>query len=91
MPTLALDRGSTLPFAPMKTYDPISVDLREKRREEKKTFLSLSNRSLLSFHEQLFDFIFFLLLLLFGYMAHITSFGSVFIPKQFIYFSFTLF
>ena len=28
-------RGPTLPFAPMKTYDLIFVDLREKRREKK--------------------------------------------------------
>ena len=27
-------RGLTLPFAPMKTYGPISIDLREKRRKE---------------------------------------------------------
>ena len=34
-------RGPTLPFATTKTYGPISIDLREKRRK-KKIFFSLS-------------------------------------------------
>ena len=37
-------RGPTLPFAPMKTYGPISINLREKRK--KKIFLSFSFFSL---------------------------------------------
>ena len=63
-------RRSTLPFTPIKTYDPISVNLRKKQKKEKKTFLplSFSSRSLspaaflLSF--VFFIFSFFLLLLL---------------------------
>ena len=35
-------RGMTLPFAPTKTYGPISVDLKKKRRKEKKKQISLS-------------------------------------------------
>ena len=63
--------GPTLPFAPTKTYNPISVDLREKRREKKKQIslsltLSLSIRfltflfiiSFLSFFLFLFYFLF---------------------------------
>ena len=35
--------GSTLPFALMKTYGPISVDLREKRKTHFFLYLSLSS------------------------------------------------
>ena len=58
---------STFSFAPMKTYGPISVDLREKRRKKKtKVLLSLSSRSpscpfILTF---LFPFIFCFLILI---------------------------
>ena len=38
-------RGSTLPFAPTKTYGPISIDPREKRRNYCFFSLSLSFRS----------------------------------------------
>ena len=40
-------RGSTLPFAPTKTYGPISVDLREKQKKKKiSPFLSSRSNSL---------------------------------------------
>ena len=57
-------RGLTLPFVPTKTYNPISVDLREKRRKEKKNFslslftLSISPVSLFFFFSSLLTFIF---------------------------------
>ena len=93
-------RGPTLPYAPTKTYGPTSVDLKEKQRKEKKTFLSLFTLSSLPrqfdfsmffFRFYLFLFYFIIIILLFEYMAHIASFGSVYILKQFISFKFTLF
>ena len=41
-------RGPTLPFSPTKTYDPISVDLRKKRKKSSFFSLSLSLSSLFS-------------------------------------------
>ena len=66
----------TFPFAPTKTYGPISLDLREKRREKKNLFVSLSlySRSHPSVPPLLFPFdfysfflIYLLLLLLFSF------------------------
>ena len=75
----------------MKTYGPISVDLRKKRREEKYKNLpppSLSIHVVIPlFVCPFFIFIFFLLLLLFGYIAYITLFESVSAPNFFYFFS----
>ena len=63
---------STLSFAPTKTYNPISIDHREKRREEKKIFFSLSILAIPSVRSSppfcffiSFDFIFFFILFFF--------------------------
>ena len=82
----------------MKTYGLISVNLREKRREEKNKQISLTSRS--NSHVRLHPldiFRFFILfiiiiiiiiiLLLFDYMAHIASFESISSPKKFYLFS----
>ena len=80
-------RGPTLPSTPMKTYSPISINLRDKLE-----VLSLE----ILFHSPLtptlcLDFPFSFSFFKFGYMAHIAPcvhllFGSVFTSKQFISF-----
>ena len=58
-------RRSTLPFAPTKTYGPISVDLREKRREEKeKKSFSFSLHALNVVRPSTIDFFFFLIIII---------------------------
>ena len=90
-------RGPTLPFAPTKTYGPISVDL----RDEKIFFFPFSLSILaLPLWSVPFSFPFDFYLLLFfkkiGYMAHIApcvhlSFGYISALKQFTSFQFNLF
>ena len=64
-------RGLTLPFAPTKTYGPISIDLREKQRKEKKKIslslftLPLSRKMPFLFYFHFYPFFLFFLFLLF--------------------------
>ena len=74
-------RGSTLPFALMKIYDPISIDLREKQIFF--PFLSFSSRSPSVF----LPFLTFILFI-FYFLSYVhISFRFISSPKQFIYFS----
>ena len=72
-------RGPTLPFAPTKTYSPISIDLREKRKKKKISLSSHSNSlpsvPLLPFLTFIFLFFYFFLssflfFLIFFYLSH---------------------
>ena len=65
----------------------------EEINKENKNKIKLSHVSLSVWYQLLFFlFLFyFILLLLFGDITHIASFGSVFAPKFFISFQFTLF
>ena len=81
----------------MKTYGLISVNLREKRREEKNKQISLTSRSnshvrlhpldIFRFFILFIIIIIIIILLLFDYMAHIASFESISSPKKFYLFS----
>ena len=80
-------RGPTLPSTPMKTYGPISINLRDKQEVLSLEILFHSPLTLTLCLDFPFSFSFFK----FGYMAHIAPcvyllFGSVFTSKQFISF-----
>ena len=94
-------RGPTLSSTPMKTYGPISVDLKDKQRKKKFLSLSLSlstnsldrNNGLLLFHFffLIFVFIFFLfiylLLLLFWIHGSYCFIRVRFCPETIYFFS----
>ena len=82
-------RRSTLLFALTKTYDPISIDLRDKRREKKSLFLLFSSiRPSIS----LFFFIFYFLLLYYYYYYYYFLFLIIiFLLYFFIVLYFSLF
>ena len=77
-------RGPIFPFAPTKTYDPISVDLRENQRKEKKSWLftlSFSHLPLPFFPFIVFDFVFvFFFILIHGGMS--ISHSGPFLPQK---------
>ena len=84
-------RGPTFPFAPTKTYSPISVDLRYKQKIfpfSLSLFLSLLVLPLCRFFFFSFDFssFYFFLFLLFSFLLFFFSF-----PYFFIVLSFPLF
>ena len=77
-------RGPTLPFAPTKTYGPISVDLGDKFLSLLFSFLSLSLSAHLSalpffFSISLFLFFLFLILLFYFYFYYYYFFFSFFL------------
>ena len=87
-------RGPTLPFALMKTYGPISIDLKEKRIEKNSLSLSILTLTLpshfvsflLTSHFSFFILLFYFIFFLFLSCVHL-SFWSVSALKKFIYFS----
>ena len=92
-PRVLLMRGPIFPFAPTKTYDPISVDLRENQRKEKKSWLftlSFSHLPLPFFPFIVFDFVVVFLFYFDTWRNVDLSFGSVSTPKKFISFQFNL-
>ena len=72
-------RGPTLPFAPTKTHDPISVDLREKFLYLLFSFLSRTLSFAAKMWPSLFDFPFFLPLSSFPFSLIILFFIFLFI------------
>ena len=81
-------RRSTLPFALTKTYDPISIDLRDKRREKKSLFLLFSS---IRPSIPLFLFIFYFLLLYYYYYYYFLFLIIIFLLYFFIVLYFPLF
>ena len=79
-----LMRGPTLPFAPTKTYGPISVDLRDKFLSLLFSFLSLSLRSLVC------SPIFFLYFPLFIFLISYSFIVFLFLLLFFFFFFFLL-
>ena len=81
-------RGPTLPFAPTKTYDPISVNLREKLKLISSKSFSLSSHT----HSPSPLFFFFLFapyqFLLFSFFFSLISFLSLFYFFSHLIFSF---
>ena len=71
--------GPTLPFALTKTYDPISVNLKEKQRKKKKIFLS---SHLLLFYFIFFFFSFFILIIIIWIYGSYWLIQVHFFPKK---------
>ena len=64
-PRIVFNAWTGFAFCPMKTYGPISVDLREKRRKKKKKNFSLSLSLTLSLSLLFFLLFFFILVFIF--------------------------